>query len=89
GVAVTTDGGVGTPYDYVNRFFNPRGGVDEDPVTGSAHCVLAAYWGGKLSKAKLRARQESHRPGDIAIQIVGDRVLLRGRAVVSLRGTLE
>ncbi|KAF0729419.1 hypothetical protein Ae201684_012920 [Aphanomyces euteiches] len=88
GVAVTTDGGVGTPYDYVNRFFNPRGGVDEDPVTGSAHCVLAAYWGGKLSKAKLRARQESHRPGDIAIQIVGDRVLLRGGAVMTLRGTL-
>ncbi|KAF0704989.1 Aste57867_7173 [Aphanomyces stellatus] len=89
GVIVTCQGN--DTYDYINRFFNPRAGVNEDPVTGSAQCILAAYWGSKLKKTTLRAHQASHRPGDIELEVIRgkQRVLLRGYAAMVLRGTLD
>ncbi|MDF1545923.1 MAG: PhzF family phenazine biosynthesis protein [bacterium] len=75
-------------YDCVSRFFAPRVGINEDPVTGSAHCVLAPYWAGKLGKEKLLAYQASRRGGEVRLQLNGDRVLLSGRAVITMRGEL-
>lgn len=65
--------------DFVSRFFGPGVGIDEDPVTGSAHCVLAPYWAERLGKPRLRARQVSARGGDLECVVVGDRVELIGR----------
>ena len=67
-------------------FFAPRVGVLEDPVTGSAHCKLADYWGKKLQKTHLSAYQTSQRGGEIEIEIKGDRVYLTGEAVTILKG---
>ena len=67
--------------DFVSRFFAPAAGVDEDPVTGSAHCALAPYWAGKLGKAALVGYQASARGGTVACTVMGDRVVLGGRAV--------
>ena len=75
-------------YDFVSRFFAPRAGIDEDPVTGSAHCTLAHYWGEKLGKSRLRAFQASRRGGSVGVEIRGDRVLLRGPATIVVRGEL-
>lgn len=74
--------------DFVSRFFAPGSGIDEDPVTGSAHCCLAPYWAPKLSKTELVARQLSSRGGELRIALAGDRVKLRGQAVTVLRGEL-
>jgi PhzF family phenazine biosynthesis protein len=74
--------------DFVSRFFAPRVGVDEDPVTGSAHCVLAPYWCGKLGRDELVGYQASRRGGTVRVRTRGDRVELSGRAVTTLRGTL-
>ncbi|KAF0695813.1 Aste57867_13410 [Aphanomyces stellatus] len=86
GVIVTCAGH--GPYDFLSRFFGPRCGVPEDPVTGSAHCALAPYWAPLLQKTSFQARQASHRPGDLNVELQGDRVLLCGRAVITLRGVL-
>ncbi|HLT36035.1 MAG TPA: PhzF family phenazine biosynthesis protein, partial [Enhygromyxa sp.] len=67
--------------DFVSRFFGPGVGIDEDPVTGSAHCVLAPYWAARLDKPRLRARQVSARGGELECVVVGDRVELIGRCV--------
>lgn len=75
-------------HDFVSRFFGPAVGVDEDPVTGSAHCALAPYWGEKLGKVKLRGFQASARGGEVEVELVDDRVLLRGGAVTVARGQL-
>ncbi|MET8340054.1 PhzF family phenazine biosynthesis protein [Streptosporangium canum] len=75
--------------DYVSRFFAPRVGVDEDPVTGSAHCALAPYWTGKLGSASLLGAQLSQRGGVIHTTVRGDRVELSGRAVTVLSGKLH
>ncbi|MEV4182345.1 PhzF family phenazine biosynthesis protein [Streptosporangium canum] len=75
--------------DYVSRFFAPRVGVDEDPVTGSAHCALAPYWTGKLGSASLVGAQLSQRGGVIHTTVRGDRVELSGRAVTVLSGKLH
>lgn len=75
-------------YDFVSRFFGPAVGVDEDPVTGSAHCALAPYWAGKLGKASMRGFQASSRGGEVKVEVAGDRVFLRGNAVTFLRGQL-
>ncbi|HEX9611054.1 MAG TPA: PhzF family phenazine biosynthesis protein [Gemmatimonadales bacterium] len=87
GVIVTsraaTDG-----YDFVSRFFAPRAGVPEDPVTGSSHCALAPYWGGKLGKPALVGYQASARGGVVRTRLAGDRVILGGQAVTVLRGDL-
>jgi PhzF family phenazine biosynthesis protein len=75
----------GASHDFVSRFFAPRAGVDEDPVTGSAHCALAPYWAKRLGKGRLAARQVSKRGGEMRCDVVvgqdGDRVLLAGKAV--------
>ncbi len=76
-------------YDIVSRFFAPSVGVDEDPVTGSAHCALGPYWAEKLNKTELLAYQASRRGGVLRVAVKGDRVLLGGQAVTVLRGTLD
>jgi predicted PhzF superfamily epimerase YddE/YHI9 len=80
GVMVTSR--ASTPgYDFVSRFFAPACGIDEDPVTGSAHCCLGPYWRRKLGKDSFSAHQASARGGDVQVTVAGDRVLLGGRAV--------
>jgi PhzF family phenazine biosynthesis protein len=75
-------------FDVVSRFFAPAAGVDEDPVTGSAHCALGAYWAPRLGKAELAAFQASARGGFLRVRPDGGRVRLAGRAVTVLRGEL-
>ena len=76
----------GNDCDVVSRFFAPAIGVDEDPVTGSAHCVLAPYWAERLERVELNCRQISKRGGDVFCGLHGDRVELSGRAVTVLCG---
>ncbi len=87
GVILTARGN-GDPYDFVSRFFAPGSGIDEDPVTGSAHCVLGPFWAGQLGKNDFRAYQASRRGGALEVMHSGERVRLRGRAVTVLRGVL-
>jgi predicted PhzF superfamily epimerase YddE/YHI9 len=75
-------------FDFVSRFFAPAAGIDEDPVTGSAHCCLAHFWSERLGKQAFRAYQASARGGVLQVEIRGDRVLLGGQAVVVARGEL-
>jgi PhzF family phenazine biosynthesis protein len=75
-------------YDFVSRFFAPRVGVNEDPVTGSAHCCLAPYWCSKFGKAQLVGYQASQRGGVVRVRVVENRVYLGGQAVTVLRGEL-
>jgi PhzF family phenazine biosynthesis protein len=72
--------------DFVSRFFAPRQGVPEDPVTGSAHCTLTPYWAERLGRAHLRARQVSARGGELACTLEGDRVRLAGTTRLVIRG---
>ena len=85
-VAVTARG---DEVDFVSRYFAPSYGIPEDPVTGSAHCILAPYWAKRLGKSKLRARQLSEREGELWCEVAGDRVLLKGKAVLILAGSLS
>jgi PhzF family phenazine biosynthesis protein len=75
-------------YDFVSRFFAPMVGIDEDPVTGSAHCSLAYYWRERLGKESFTAYQASPRGGILGVRIKGDRVLLRGKAITVASGNL-
>jgi PhzF family phenazine biosynthesis protein len=75
-------------FDFVSRFFAPAVGVDEDPVTGSAHCCLGPYWGVKLARVEFTAYQASARGGVVHVRLAGDRVRLGGRAITILRGEL-
>ena len=75
-------------YDFVSRFFAPASGIDEDPVTGSAHCCLGPFWSTRLNKAEFVAYQASARGGIVRVRLEGDRVLLGGQAVTVLRGHL-
>ena len=86
GVIVTAPGS--GKYDCVSRFFAPRAGVAEDPVTGSAHCVLAPYWANKLGKNDLLAYQASKRGGEVRLHLENDRVHLAGQSVITMRGEL-
>ncbi|MEM0967333.1 MAG: PhzF family phenazine biosynthesis protein [Verrucomicrobiota bacterium] len=79
----------GTEVDFVSRFFAPKLGVDEDPVTGSAHCTLAPYWADRLEKDSMKARQLSKRTGEVLCRVEGDRVFLSGNAVAYLEGMIE
>ena len=79
----------GDGVDFVSRYFAPSYGVPEDPVTGSAHCALTPYWSQRLGKTSLRARQLSQRGGEVFCEIAGDRVVLKGNAVLTLKGTIE
>lgn len=76
-------------HHFLSRFFAPRCGIDEDPVTGSAHCTLAPYWGERLGLKRLRGYQASARGGTVECDHAGDRVHLGGRAVTFLRGEIE
>lgn len=78
----------GTDCDFVSRFFAPSVGIDEDHVTGSAHCVLMPYWSGRLGKTKLHARQISERGGELWCELAGDRVKIAGHAVLYMRGEI-
>lgn len=75
-------------YDFVSRFFAPRVGVNEDPVTGSAHCCLAPYWSNQLHKNEMVAYQASRRGGVLRVRMHGDRVKIAGQAVTVMRGEL-
>jgi PhzF family phenazine biosynthesis protein len=75
-------------FDFVSRFFAPGEGIDEDPVTGSAHCCLAAYWRKKLNKDSFVAYQASARGGVVRVRISGDRAILGGQAVTVSKGVL-
>jgi len=75
-------------FDFVSRFFAPSVGVDEDPVTGSAHCTLGPYWGKKLGKAEMVGYQASARGGVVRVRLQDDRVFLGGQAVTVMRGEL-
>jgi PhzF family phenazine biosynthesis protein len=92
GVIVTSRpreaGAGGAACDFVSRFFAPAVGVPEDPVTGSAHCCLAPYWGRKLGKTEMVGRQLSARGGTVRVRVAGDRVMLGGSAVTVMRGEL-
>jgi PhzF family phenazine biosynthesis protein len=76
------------PYDFVSRFFASYAGIDEDPVTGSAHCSLAPYWAERLGKSEMTGYQASARGGVVGVRLKGNRVLLSGEAVTVLRGSL-
>jgi PhzF family phenazine biosynthesis protein len=76
-------------FDFVSRFFAPGSGVDEDPVTGSAHCALGPYWAPRFGKSDFTAFQASRRGGVLRVNVAGDRVTLAGRAVTVLRGELR
>ena len=71
-------------FDFLSRFFAPASGIDEDPVTGSAHCALAPYWAEKLGKTTMMAHQASKRGGDVKVEIKADRILISGQAVTVL-----
>jgi predicted PhzF superfamily epimerase YddE/YHI9 len=86
GVVVTA---AGNDVDFVSRCFFPKLNVDEDPVTGSAHCELAPYWSKKLTKNNLKAKQLSLRTGEVECQLMGNRVLLSGRVVDYMRGKIS
>ncbi len=88
GVIVTAPGGE-PGVDFVSRFFAPRAGIPEDPVTGSAHCTLVPYWADRLGRAQLAARQLSPRGGELTCELRGDRVGVAGRAVEYLSGTID
>ncbi|MGH9407180.1 MAG: PhzF family phenazine biosynthesis protein [Terriglobia bacterium] len=75
-------------FDFVSRFFAPASGIDEDPVTGSAHCCLGPFWAERLGKMRLTAFQASSRTGEIRLTVEGDRVHLAGQAVTVFRGEL-
>ena len=75
-------------FDFVSRFFGPAVGVDEDPVTGSAHCVLAPYWGARLGKEAMVGHQVSARGGVVRVRLAGDRIILGGNAVTVFRAEL-
>lgn len=75
-------------FDFVSRFFAPGSGIDEDPVTGSAHCALAPWWSPKLGKHALTAYQASSRGGTLWLELAGSRVKIAGHAVTVMRGEL-
>jgi predicted PhzF superfamily epimerase YddE/YHI9 len=74
--------------DFVSRYFAPHAGIPEDPVTGSAHCVLTPYWARRLDKARLTARQVSARGGELVVEERGERVLISGRVAPYLEGRI-
>ena len=75
-------------FDFISRFFAPAAGINEDPVTGSAHCCLGPYWGQRLGKTSMVGYQASARGGIVNVQLNGDRVILGGKAVLIWKGEL-
>ena len=86
GICVTA---AGSSHDFVSRFFAPRVDVPEDPVTGSAHCMLAPFWAERLGRTEMVGYQASARGGEVRVSARGDRVILMGGAVTVLDGTLR
>jgi predicted PhzF superfamily epimerase YddE/YHI9 len=86
GVIVTA---TGTDVHFVSRFFAPQSGVDEDPVTGSAHTSLTPYWSSVLGDKKLTALQLSARGGELTCELAGERVLISGKAVSYMEGEIK
>jgi len=89
GSLIVTARGFDGDCDFVSRYFVPKYGIPEDPVTGSAHCVLTPYWAAVLGKPKMFARQLSHRGGEVWVEDRGDRVRLSGECVPVIEGKLE
>ena len=87
GVVVTARAD-GAEHDFISRWFGPRVGVDEDPVTGSAHCCLGPWWAERLQRTELRGYQASARGGSVGVRVLGERTELIGSAVTVLRGEL-
>lgn len=87
GVMVTSRA-ASSEFDFVSRFFAPAAGVDEDPVTGSAHCALGPFWGERLGRSEMVAYQASRRGGVVRVRLEGERVKLGGQAVTTFRGEL-
>jgi predicted PhzF superfamily epimerase YddE/YHI9 len=75
-------------FDFLSRFFGPAAGINEDPVTGSAHCCLGPFWADRLGKQEMLAYQASPRGGIVRVTVQGDRVLLGGQARTVLVGEL-
>jgi PhzF family phenazine biosynthesis protein len=85
---IVTSRSASPQFDFVSRFFAPGSGIDEDPVTGSAHCALGPYWEERLQKSEFVAYQASLRGGVVRVRVEGGRVMLGGQAVTVLRGEL-
>jgi PhzF family phenazine biosynthesis protein len=85
---IVTSASVSPDYDFVSRFFAPQVGINEDPVTGSAHCCLAPFWSRRLQKTEMTAFQVSPRGGVVKVRVQEDRVLLSGQAVTVFKGVL-
>ena len=79
----------GRDADFVSRFFAPGAGIDEDPVTGSAHCTLIPYWSRRLGNNRLFARQVSARGGELWCEDMGERVKIAGHTAVFLQGEIS
>jgi predicted PhzF superfamily epimerase YddE/YHI9 len=88
GLIVTARGDAGSGVDFVSRFFAPKAGIDEDPVTGSAHCGLIPYWAERLGKTEMLAHQVSARGGELHCRLDGDRVRIAGHVAPYLEGTI-
>jgi PhzF family phenazine biosynthesis protein len=89
GLIPTAPADPGADYDFVSRVFAPQAGIPEDPVTGSAHTVLAPYWAERLGRTTLTGFQVSRRSGLVGVELDGDRVTITGRAVTVFDGTLS
>jgi PhzF family phenazine biosynthesis protein len=83
GVIITAPG---NDVDFVSRFFAPKLGIPEDHVTGSAHCTLMPYWAERLGRTQLRARQLSHRGGELECELIGERVMIGGSVITFIEG---
>jgi PhzF family phenazine biosynthesis protein len=83
---IVTSKSTTAPYDFISRFFAPHDGIEEDPVTGSAHCCLGPYWAGRLGKLEMIAYQASRRGGELRVEVHGQRVHIWGQAVTVLQG---
>ena len=88
GVILTAPADASTEADVVSRFFAPGSGVPEDPVTGSAHCAIGPYWAEQLGQSRLACYQASRRGGNVGVEVLGDRVVLTGRALTVYRAEL-
>jgi PhzF family phenazine biosynthesis protein len=89
GLIATAPAQTGSGWDFVSRFFAPRHNINEDPVTGSAHCTLVPYWAKRLGKKQLAARQISHRGGELWCEDKGERVEIAGQCVRFMDGTIR
>lgn len=89
GLIATAPGDAGSGVDFVSRFFAPAAGLDEDPVTGSAHCTLTPFWAARLGKTRMEARQLSARGGFLTVEDHGSRVTIAGKCRLYLKGEID